>query len=82
MFAPAILLTLSLVHPAAIDQVPSFDIETQCRETAGTAGPTGTYDGCVGDERRARDQLDKQWDHYAGNEKSKCVQLRGPIRSS
>ena len=77
-FVP-VFLTSQLVI-AAVDGVPTIDIQGTCRAAAAVTQGTSTQtdiDICVSSEQKARDQLVKDWAQYAAADKSRCVQA-GP----
>ena len=75
MIAPIGLLLFATTTLVAADAVPNFDIEAHCRVIAGTAGPVADVDGCVRDERAARDQVVEQWAQFAAEDRSYCGKL-------
>src|SRR5215467_1438817 len=81
MYLPLVpvFLTSHLVI-AAVDGVPTIDIQGTCRAAAAVTQGTSTQtdiDICVNSEQKAREQLVKDWAQYAAADKSRCVQA-GP----
>lgn len=79
------LVSLSLaagpIVPIA-DGPPRFDIERSCRQVAdpgmGVGRPAGA---CRDDERKAQEQLQRQWTSYPAASRNTCVEgasLGGP----
>jgi hypothetical protein len=68
MFPSASLLALggTLLWTVA-DKVPALDVESSCRAAA-KVGDSLSLDArlrqCLGDEKSARDQLEKQWTQF------------------
>jgi len=75
MIGPIALLYITATTLVAVDTVPTFNTEARCREISGTAGPVADVDGCVRDERAARDQVVKEWAQFSAADRSSCVQL-------
>jgi hypothetical protein len=59
----------------AADGVPTFDVEPFCREVARLAAPVGDVDGCLREEREAREQLVKQWSQFPAADRAYCQEL-------
>jgi hypothetical protein len=58
------------------DRVPTFDVEPSCRAAVATAVAAGRdMNSCLGDERSARDQLQKEWSQFTAAERNECSQL-------
>jgi hypothetical protein len=55
--------------------VPSFDIDSTCREAA--LVPIGNSGNCMADETNARAELAKGWTQFVPAERTRCAQLSG-----
>lgn len=73
---PVNLAILALAGTLAItvaDRMPNLNIEKTCRNAVQAAdGPSGRYEGCLRDERAARDQLAKIWDQAKPSVRASC----------
>ncbi len=59
--------------------LPSLDIQSGCRDIANNdLNKTTDYPGCVSEERKARDQLRKEWASYPGDMHDQCMHLVTP----
>jgi hypothetical protein len=70
-----IILSSQLVVAVA-DTVPNFDSVRSCKlDVAATAGLSvdESNKNCLRDERRARQQLGRQWSKFAAANKASCV---------
>ena len=77
-FAPIFLGSQLVI--AAADGVPTIDVQKTCQAAASVTSATTTQndvDICVASERRAREQLVKDWAQYTVADKARCVQA-GP----
>jgi hypothetical protein len=75
----ALVLASQLTFTVA-DNVPSFNIERECKVESASAfdphkGLNATIDKCTEDEQKAKDQLQTQWAQYAPSEKKICMGL-------
>jgi hypothetical protein len=59
----------------AADRIPTFDVETHCRDIAKRAAPLADADICLRKERAARDRLARQWAGFAAADKAHCLEL-------
>ena len=66
----SIVLGLQLV---AAGQVPNLDIAPGCRAAAAVDAGETSEQGCLVDERTARDALAKAWSGFASSDKTMCV---------
>jgi hypothetical protein len=60
------------------DKVPTFDIARSCKlDLAATAGLTvdQSAQGCISDEKKARQRLASRWSTYSGSSKAECIPL-------
>ena len=55
----------------AADQIPTLDTRPGCRATVDMAGMS--EQGCLGDERKAHDDLAKAWPGFSAGDKAMCV---------
>lgn len=71
---PVALLTASQL--VMVSDVPTLNFEPSCRAVA--AAPEGQVrnpDACFGQERRARAELEQQWDQFSSRDRARCLQL-------
>ena len=71
-----LVLASQLIVPVA-DNVPSFNIERECRVDSASAfdpnaGLNATIKRCADDEQKAKDQLQTQWSQYLPSDKKMC----------
>ncbi len=72
MFLPAIIAASHIVLVA--DQIPKFDLESECQIVAAAAAPTNPdLNACKRDEATARGKLNEEWATYTPGQKSRCV---------
>lgn len=65
---------VAIAAPARADGFPRFDIDRGCKaEVAETGGTGETMASCVGDETRARDELQPRWNTYGKADQKTCV---------
>jgi hypothetical protein len=58
---------------------PSLNIEAGCQDVAkNDLNKTTDYPGCLSDERKAREQLQKEWASYPADMQSQCMHLVTP----
>jgi hypothetical protein len=74
------LLPLSVTLRAAsvlliADQVPTLNVEPFCRTVAKRATPVADVETCLEGERKARDELAREWSQFTAADKSHCLQL-------
>jgi hypothetical protein len=69
------ILALAPGASVAAQRIPQFDVAASCRATAQRAMPVGNVDACLETERRAREQLAREWPSFAPADKSHCVEL-------
>ena len=59
--------------------VPNLDVQSGCKDMANNQlNKTTNYDGCLRDERTAREQLQKEWASYPADSHSQCIHLVTP----
>ncbi len=59
--------------------LPALDIEAGCRDVAqNDLNKTTDLPGCVSEERRAREQLRKEWASYSADMHQQCMHLVTP----
>jgi hypothetical protein len=69
-------IVLGVAAPsAAVDGVPTFDVGPSCRASASRAEAGADATACVGQEHRAREELQRQWQSFTRDDKSGCVPL-------
>lgn len=57
----------------------AFNIEGACKDVAKSElNKTTNYSGCVSDERKAQEQLEKNWASYPADMRSQCMHLVTP----
>jgi hypothetical protein len=65
-------VALSLGAPvAAAQEVPTLDVAPLCRAQAKAAQDLG--DACLADEKKAREELVRQWAQFAPASKARCT---------
>jgi hypothetical protein len=57
----------------AADTPPDFNVEPSCRAAATAAHNQKRLQGCLDSERRARDQLVKEWTDFTAATRSQCL---------
>ena len=77
VFTATVLLMVSASLGFA-QGLPTFDIEATCRE-AQPLGPEDRdpYQGCLRDERTARNELQRQWAQFEAANRTTCVEETG-----
>jgi hypothetical protein len=59
--------------------LPNLNIEAGCQDVAkNDLNKTTDYPGCVSEERKAREQLQKEWASYPADMHSQCMHLVTP----
>ena len=59
--------------------LPNLNIEAGCQDVAKSdLNKTTDYPGCLSDERKAREQLQKDWASYPADIHSQCMHLVTP----
>ena len=58
---------------AVAQEVPTFDVGPLCRAQAKAAPELGQ--ACMADEKKAREDLVRQWAQFAPDSKASCTQL-------
>ncbi len=72
VFLPAIIAASHIVLVA--DQIPKFDVESQCQIAAAAAVPANRdLNACKRDEATARNKLNEQWGTYTPGQQAHCV---------
>jgi hypothetical protein len=79
MFFPfiSVLLSAQLITAVA-DELPHYDINTNCRANAAASAGIGfpqSVASCKQDEQNARDQLIKEWAQFRPSDRSNCTGL-------
>ena len=72
----SMIVVSSQLVVAVADGIPAFDISRSCRlDLAATAGLTvdQTSKTCIGDEKRARQRLARQWSKCSAASKATCI---------
>ena len=76
---PLWLSLLLLAGPASSaprDSVPKLDVEASCREAQDYGASDNknlAYQGCIQDEKQAREQLVQRWSHFKPTDRQNCV---------
>jgi hypothetical protein len=60
---------------AAVEQVPSFDVDPSCRAAASRAGSQSYESICRRKEQQARATLEQLWPQFTSADRTQCVQL-------
>ena len=58
---------------AAVDGVPTFNVEPSCQAAARQASSADYVTVCRNSEQRARDQIQQQWPQLNAADKAQCV---------
>lgn len=58
---------------AAVDAVPTFNVEPSCQAAARQASSADYVTVCRNSEQRARDQMQQQWPQLNAADKAQCV---------
>ena len=58
---------------AAVDAVPTFNVEPSCRAAAVQAASPNYVSVCRNTEQKARDEMQRQWPHFDTADKAQCV---------
>ena len=72
----AVALALHAIGAAA-QVVPTFDVGPQCRSQAKAAPELA--ESCLADEKKAREDLVRQWAQFAPDSRAKCMELSNSI---
>jgi hypothetical protein len=78
--APVLLGSQLII--AVADPIPTIDIRKTCQAAAGVlTGTTSQNDVeiCMSSERRAREQIIKDWAQYAPADRTRCVQAGAKV---
>ena len=76
MFYFAALSLGSQLILTAVDGPPTLNVQPSCRAAAAVAVMSGrNMESCMNDENGAREQLEKGWKDFTGNDKSHCLSL-------
>jgi hypothetical protein len=62
----------SVIFAAAVS-LPQFNVEPSCRAAAQRAGDASYLPVCLGKEREAREQIQRQWREFTAGEKEQCI---------
>lgn len=58
---------------AAVDGVPTFNVEPSCRAAAQQAASADYVTVCRNSEQKARDEMQRQWPQLNAADKAQCV---------
>ena len=58
---------------AAVDAVPTFNVDPSCRAAAVQAASPNYIAVCRTTEQKARDEMLRQWPHFDAADKAQCV---------
>ena len=84
MLAFATVAVGSQLTFAFVDEVPRFDVRAVCRLESVDDPSAGTAASCVADEQKARATLLTEWEEFAPQNRTNCVQeqaLGGTVQS-
>jgi hypothetical protein len=78
MVPVSIMILASHLVIAVADDVPTFNIERECRVDSASAfdlnaGMSATIKRCVSDEQKAKSQLQTQWADFIGSDRAMCI---------
>jgi hypothetical protein len=62
----------SVVLAAAVP-LPKFNVEPSCRAAAQRAGDASYLSVCLGKEREAREQIQRQWREFTAGDREQCI---------
>ena len=69
----------SAVSQESQSALPNLNIEAGCQDVAkNDLNKTTDYPGCLSEERKAREQLQKEWASYPADMHSQCMHLVTP----
>ena len=69
----------SAVSQESRSALPNLNIEAGCQDVAkNDLDKTTDYPGCVSEERKAREQLQKEWASYPADMHTQCMHLVTP----
>lgn len=72
------VLPLALVSAAsafaAADGPPTFNVEPSCRAAAEASKVQDRLQGCLDSEKKARDQIAREWANFSPETRSTCLQ--------
>jgi hypothetical protein len=57
----------------AADSPPDFNVEPSCRAAATAANNPERLQGCLDSERRAREEIIKEWPDFTAATRTKCI---------
>ena len=78
MLPPLTALALALgVSVAAAQEVPTLDVAPLCRAQAKAAQDLG--DACLADEKKAREELVRQWAQFSPDSRARCTGIAKSI---
>jgi hypothetical protein len=72
------LIFVIAILPAGATQVmaqgvPSFNVELGCQQVSSGPHKLTTFDGCMEDEKSARDALAKNWETFVASDRRVCL---------
>ena len=62
-----------LLTAAFASMIPSYDVERICRSDTELSQDKTGFDGCVRDEKAAREKIAKEWATYPASAKEECL---------
>lgn len=71
---PLALVASTAVHAAAAAEPPVFDVTPSCKAAASAAHNQDRLQSCLDSEKRARQEVVKQWSSFAASTRSQCLQ--------
>lgn len=81
-----LIMAIGTSPSIAADSPPTFDVLPSCNAAARDAIVNGrNLDACLGDERTAQDEIEKNWPQHSAADKAQCtgmVSSGGPGRSA
>jgi hypothetical protein len=68
-------IVLGAVSAASASALPRIDIQKTCRTVAegSLGGNIETFDTCISDEQKAREELAEGWTNFSARDKARCV---------
>jgi hypothetical protein len=62
-----------LVIATMASAVPTYDVEKSCRSAGEITQENNAMEGCVADEKAAKDKLIKEWSNYSAAARDTCA---------
>ena len=56
--------------------VPIYDVEKSCRSASEATQDKSGYEGCVADEKAAKEKITKEWSSYPAASRQECAPVQ------